>query len=90
MQRVVIVSGFHAEVVEGEAMALGLKTVRNPAAQQGMFSSVRAGVAALTQSGFDGYFFVQPVDIPLVRPLPCGLCVKRQSREKLAAQPALQ
>ena len=69
VQHVVIVSGFHAEVVEGEAMALGLKAVRNPDAQQGMFTSVRAGVAALTQSGFDGYFFVQPVDIPLVRPL---------------------
>ena len=69
VQHVVIVSGFHAEVVEGEAMALGLKAVRNPDAQQGMFTSVQAGVAALTQSGFDGYFFVQPVDIPLVRPL---------------------
>ena len=82
VQRVVIVSGFHAEVVEGEAMALGLKTVRNPAAQQGMFSSVRAGVAALTQSGFDGYFFVQPVDIPLVRPLTLrALCVAVKQEE---------
>ena len=82
VQRVVIVSGFHAEVVEGEAMALGLKTVRNPAAQQGMFSSVRAGVAALTQSGFDGYFFVQPVDIPLVRPLTLrALCEAAKQEE---------
>ena len=69
VQHVVIVSGYHAEVVEGEASALGLKAVRNPDPQQGMFSSVQAGVAALTQSGFDGYFFVQPVDVPLVRPL---------------------
>ena len=87
VQRVVIVSGFHAEVVQGEAMALGLKTVRNPAAQQGMFSSVRAGVAALTQSGFDGYFFVQPVDIPLVRPLTLrALCeaVKQEEAGRMA------
>ena len=69
VRQVVIVSGFHAEVVEGEAMALGLTAVRNPDPQQGMFSSVRTGVAALTQSGFGGYFFVQPVDVPLVRPL---------------------
>ena len=69
VQQVVIVSGFHADVVEGEATALGLKAVRNPDPQQGMFSSVQTGVAALTQSGFDGYFFVQPVDVPLVRPL---------------------
>ena len=69
VQQVVIVSGYHADVVEGEAMALGLKAVRNPDAQQGMFSSVQAGVSALAQGGFNGYFFVQPVDVPLVRPL---------------------
>ena len=87
VQRAVIVSGFHAEVVEGEALALGLKTVRNPAAQQGMFSSVRSGVAALAQSGFDGYFFVQPVDIPLVRPLTLrALCaaVKQEEAGRMA------
>lgn len=82
VQRAVIVSGFHAEVVEGEALALGLKTVRNPAAQQGMFSSVQVGVAALAQSGFDGYFFVQPVDIPLVRPLTLrALCAAAKQEE---------
>ena len=87
VQRAVIVSGFHAEVVEGEALALGLKTVRNPVAQQGMFSSVRVGVAALAQSGFDGYFFVQPVDIPLVRPLTLrALCaaVKQEEAGRMA------
>ena len=82
VQHVVIVSGFHAEVVEGEAVALGLKAVRNPDAQQGMFSSVRAGVAALTQNGFNGYFFVQPVDVPLVRPLTLrALCEAAEQDE---------
>ena len=69
VQNVVVVSGFHAGAVEGEAEALGITVTRNPDPQQGMFSSVQAGVAALAQSGFGGYFFVQPVDVPLVRPL---------------------
>lgn len=34
-----------------------------------MFSSVQAGVEALVKGGFEGQFFVQPVDVPLVRPL---------------------
>lgn len=82
VQHVVIVSGFHADVVEGEAVALGLKAVRNPDAQQGMFSSVQAGVAALKQSGFSGNFFVQPVDVPLVRPLTLrALCQAAEQDE---------
>lgn len=47
VENVVIVSGFHAEVVEAEALALGLSAVRNPEPQRGMFSSVQAGVEAL-------------------------------------------
>ena len=69
VENVVIVSGFHAEIVEAEALALGLTAVRNPDPQRGMFSSVQTGVAALLERGFDGQFFVQPVDVPLVRPL---------------------
>ena len=47
VENVVIVSGFHAEIVEAEALALGLTAVRNPDPQRGMFSSVQTGVAAL-------------------------------------------
>ena len=36
VEDVVIVSGFHAEVVEAEALALGLSAVRNPDPQRGM------------------------------------------------------
>ena len=60
VENVVIVSGFHAEVVEAEALALGLSAVRNPDPQRGMFSSVQAGVEALVKGGFEGQFFVQP------------------------------
>jgi molybdenum cofactor cytidylyltransferase len=43
----------------------GTVTVANPRPEDGMFSSVRAGAAALGE-GLDG-FFVLPVDCPLVR-----------------------
>lgn len=69
VETIQVVSGFHAQVVEAECLALGLTAVRNPDPQQGMFSSVRVGVQALVQSGFEGHFFVHPVDVPLVRPL---------------------
>ena len=69
VEEIVLVSGFHAAAVEAEAAALGVMTVRNPQPDQGMFSSVRAGVEALTRRAFSGAFFVQPVDVPLVRPL---------------------
>ena len=89
VQHVVIVSGYHADVVEGEASALGLKTVRNPDPQQGMFSLVQAGVAALTQSGFGGYFFVQPVDVPLVRPLTIRAMHKAAEHDEVDRAAAL-
>ncbi len=82
VERVVIVSGYHAEVVEAEAMALGLTAIRNPDPQQGMFSSVQAGVAALMQSGFDGQFFVQPVDVPLVRPMTIKALMDAAARDE--------
>lgn len=66
------VTGFHAGAVEAACAALGLETVRNPRPEEGMFSSVRAGLEAVLRgpsaSAVDGVF-LQPVDVPLVRPL---------------------
>ena len=66
---IVVVSGFHADRVEAAAAELGVSVVRNPAPEQGMFSSVQTGLAALAHRGLKGAFFVHPVDVPLVRPL---------------------
>lgn len=67
-----VVIGFHAEAVGAACAALGLETVRNPRPEEGMFSSVRAGLEAVMRgpsaSAVDGVF-LQPVDVPLVRPL---------------------
>lgn len=67
-----VVTGFHAAAVEAACAALGLEVVRNPHPEAGMFSSVRAGLEAVLRSpafpSLDGVF-LQPVDVPLVRPL---------------------
>lgn len=63
---IVAVAGHRAPEVLAEAGGLGLRAVVNEDFVQGMFSSVRAGLAALPP-GLDGVF-VLPVDIPLLRP----------------------
>ena len=67
-----VVTGFHAGAVEAACAALGLEAVRNPQPEAGMFSSVRTGLEAVLRSptfaSLDGVF-LQPVDVPLVRPL---------------------
>jgi CTP:molybdopterin cytidylyltransferase MocA len=66
VESVRVVAGHRAEEVEAAARMAGAAAVRNPDFTAGMFSSVRAGVAALDPEA--EVFFVLPVDIPLVRP----------------------
>ncbi|MDR2054399.1 MAG: nucleotidyltransferase family protein [Desulfovibrio sp.] len=61
-----VVSGFHADTVEEAARALSLAAARNAHPEQGMFSSVCAGLRAAPPDC--DAFFIHPVDIPLVRP----------------------
>jgi len=63
---VIVVTGKRGEEVAEATRAAGGTPVHNPDYEQGMFSSVRAGVAALPDD-VDG-FFTLPADIPLVRP----------------------
>ncbi|HBR07127.1 MAG TPA: phosphohydrolase [Desulfovibrio sp.] len=79
-QEIVAVTGHRAAEVRAEAARLGLKTAHNPDFESGMFSSVRAGLAALSP-GLEAAF-VLPVDIPLVR-----LCTLRQMLERLERLP---
>lgn len=80
--QVTVVTGFHAESVEAAARGLGLAIARNPHPEEGMFSSVCAGLRAIAgassngnddgASGFrivEGPVLVLPVDVPLVRPM---------------------
>ncbi|MFZ5587355.1 MAG: DVU_1551 family NTP transferase [Thermodesulfobacteriota bacterium] len=63
---VLVVSGHQAEALRPPLAGLGAAEVHNPAYAQDMYTSVRAGAAALP-GGIDA-FFLLPVDIPLVRP----------------------
>jgi len=65
VEEVYVVTGFRSEEVEQESRRLGCVTVHNSLYQEGMFSSVQAGVRAMGL--FDGQFFFLPGDIPLVR-----------------------
>lgn len=65
-----VVTGHNADAVEAMARRLEVRVVVNPRYRQGMYSSVRAGVAALTPDV--ARFFLLPVDCALVRPETVG------------------
>lgn len=62
----IVVTGNNADAIAQEATRHGAATAYNAAFDDGMFSSIRTGVKAL--SPHVSHFFVLPVDIPLVRP----------------------
>ena len=63
---IIVVTGKRGEEVAEAARAAGGRPVHNPDYEQGMYTSVRAGVAALPDDA--DAFFMLPADIPLVRP----------------------
>ena len=72
IEHISVVTGWHAESIEPAAQALGLAVVRNPRPEEGMFSSVCAGLSALAAGDpalAETPVLVQPVDVPLVRPM---------------------
>lgn len=70
--RTIVVTGYRGEEVEAHLAGSRVTAVRNPAFAEGMFTSVKAGIAAL-DSGVSA-FLLLPVDYPLVtRKLIAGL-----------------
>jgi CTP:molybdopterin cytidylyltransferase MocA len=67
---VTVVTGHRGDQVGEAAERLGARAVFNPHFDRGMYSSVQAGVAALSTSV--RRFFLLPVDCPLVRPETVG------------------
>ncbi len=61
-----VVVGHHAECLYPVLHSLGVATVENQKYEDGMFSSVQAGIRSLGEA-HQG-FFVHPVDVPLVQP----------------------
>ena len=69
VERVCVVTGNECEAVAEEALRHGAVPVHNPAFAEGMFSSIRAGLAywAETSRQLLGAVFLLPVDAALVR-----------------------
>lgn len=63
---IIVVVGYRADDVIDAVTHLGVTVVRNRHFKKGMFSSVQAGVAALTPTV--KAFFIMPADIPLIDP----------------------
>jgi molybdenum cofactor cytidylyltransferase len=62
-----VVVGWQKEKLEPLVNRYKVNIVENPLYDQGMFTSVQAGVQAVVQGNYQK-IFVHPVDIPLVRP----------------------
>ena len=65
IEDICVVVGYRAGEVAAVLETLGIRCVMNHQFEEGMFSSIQAGVRALPD-GCRG-FFVHPVDVPLVR-----------------------
>ncbi|NLE23345.1 MAG: NTP transferase domain-containing protein [Actinobacteria bacterium] len=69
VEDVVVVTGHRRDDVAAAAHEAGARTVVNPRFADGMYSSVKAGAAAVPEGR---RFFLLPVDCPLVRPETMG------------------
>jgi molybdenum cofactor cytidylyltransferase len=65
VREVVVVAGHGAEELRPRALGLGVRCVVNPAWEQGMYSSLAAGLRALAPGV--AACFVLPADVPAVR-----------------------
>ncbi|MDD3312769.1 DVU_1551 family NTP transferase [Pseudodesulfovibrio sp.] len=82
VEPVIVVTGKRGGEVDAAARLAGAEPVRNAEYEQGMFSSVRTGVAALPEEA--EAFFVLPVDIPLVRAETVARLVESYGRARPA------
>lgn len=65
IERIIVVTGYKSSEITGAVSGIGAGAVYNPDFDQGMLSSIQAGISAVADSDA---FFLLPVDIPLVRP----------------------
>ena len=63
---ILIVTGYQSTRIAAALVGQPVQIIRNPNPEKGMFSSVRAGLNALSTK--TRVFFIHPADIPLVRP----------------------
>ncbi len=71
VNNILVVTGHRGQDIEQALRHTDVRIVENPEFDQGMFSSVKAGVQQIGNQ--TDAFFVIPADIPLVRPLTIDL-----------------
>lgn len=67
MDDIFVVTGFQAELLSDFLRDEGVRAVYNEKFEEGMFSSIQAGVRAAYENGND-CFLMTPVDVPLIPP----------------------
>lgn len=79
ISRVIVVTGYHKKDVSDAARSLGVATVHNPDYEQGMLSSIKAGIKEMEGTEV---FFIWPVDAALthVQTLLALIAAWRRSR----------
>lgn len=64
VDRTIVVTGYRADDVEKHLSGYDITVVHNPSYDEGMFTSVKAGIRALSPD--IGDFLILPVDYPLI------------------------
>lgn len=78
IQDIRVVTGHLAETVRGRLPNLPVRWIHNDVYQRGMLSSIQKGISSIGEE--HAWFFLLPVDIPLVRPQTLSLLLEaRQS-----------
>lgn len=67
LERIYVVTGHESEAVSSLAQKLGAIPIYNADFQEGMFSSIKAGLQQVAQNPQNQSFFLLPVDIPLLK-----------------------
>ena len=83
LEDIIVVTGHRADEVAAVAQRVGVRSVHNPAFAEGMYSSIRTGVATLDDT-CPGALLL-PVDIPLIRrgTIHCLLEAAREATDRL-------
>jgi CTP:molybdopterin cytidylyltransferase MocA len=77
---IVVVTGHRSREIDNVVDGLEARTIFNARFEEGMMSSVKAGLGALSYT--NRAFFVQPVDLPLVRPMSIKALVSAYKEEE--------
>lgn len=80
INRILVVTGYQSQYVNYIANHYNIETVFNKQYKKGMFSSVLAGIEHLPKN--TQYFFIHPVDIPLVKSSTIFQLIVRAEKEK--------